>query len=551
MVGGDGHQKVPQLVADDEAGVALAGVEPLAGHPISLDRLDGQDAEGLDPSGAVADGGDELEGDLGLADESRHPAAAAAGDDVGQEVVVVATHVLVAAQAKPDGKEVEDGLVDQGRHHRVDVAGLDRGHTALGHGEEVVGRGGGQNLDAIVHCRVVAYDPYLDAVLDDPHAVYERLREESPVVFLEQYDAWFLARFEDVWEALQRSELSVAEGISPSQLLLGHPADPLMPSQMDPPRHTSVRRLLSDASFRPSRVQGLEDDVRSRARSLLEAVDPPGFDAVRDYAAPLAMGTASELCGFPIEDAPLFIDWVNDFFHRRPGHKGETERAAAAGAHLFAYVSDHLARARAQPDTMTSLTRLLMTTPVDGQMMSEAGLISTLVNMLIAAADTFPKVFAACLVCLARSPDQRRLVVSRPELQLEAFHEALRLDTPTQFQGRTITEDVEIGGHRMRRGQRVCFLFASANRDPREFADPDRYHVERRPRRMVGFGHGIHVCLGMHLARMEARVTLHEFLRRWPDYRVDFESARYARTEYVRGWLRLPVEVDAVSEGGE
>src|SRR2546421_8711850 len=163
---------------------------------------------------------------------------------------------------------------------------------------------------------VLDYDPYADEVLDDPHAVYRRLRADAPAIFLEQYGAWFLSRFDYVWEALQRPELSVAQGISPSQLLLGAPADPLMPSQMDPPLHTMVRRVLSDGHFKPSRVTVLEDDVRAVARSYLDRVEPGAtFDAVRDYAAPVAMVIACLLCGFPPEDAPMFIGWVNKFFH--------------------------------------------------------------------------------------------------------------------------------------------------------------------------------------------------------------------------------------------
>jgi len=392
---------------------------------------------------------------------------------------------------------------------------------------------------------VSAYDPYSDEVLDDPHPVYARLREESPALYLEQYGAWFLSRFDYVWEGLQRKELSVAQGISPSQLLLGAPAGPLMPSQMDPPRHTSVRKLLSDSSFRPRQVQNLEDDVRRRSTELLSALDPvAGFDAVRDYAAPLAMGTAALICGFPEADTPTFINWVNQFFHRRPGQKGETERAAQAGGELYGYVTAHLAEVRAHPEAMSALTRVLLTTPVDGEVMTEDGVVSTLVNMLIAAADTFPKVFGACLVALHDHPEDRRSVVAQPGLGLDAFHEALRLDTPTQFQGRTVTEAFEIDGHKFEPGQKVCFLFASANRDPREFDHPDRFDLTRRPTRMVGFGHGTHVCLGMHLARMEARVTVDEFLARFPAYQIDTGRADYARTEYVRGWLRLPVTAE-------
>ena len=386
------------------------------------------------------------------------------------------------------------------------------------------------------------YDPYVEHVLDDPHQAYQQLRDDSPALFLEQYNAWFLARFDYVWDALQRPELSVAQGISPSQLLLGAPPGPLMPSQMDPPRHTAVRKMLSDSHFRPSRVNSIEDHVRTTARSLMATCRGLGrFDAVRDYAAPVAMDTACLLCGFPTTDAPLLTTFVNELFHRSPDHKGETEKAANGGRQLYSYVTEHLDRVRACPESMTALTLTLMTTPVDGATMTDDGVVSSLVNLLIAAADTFPKVFASLLERLYRDPDQRRRVLADPGLHLEAFHEALRIDTPTQFQGRTVTAAFGFDGYRFEPGQRVCFLFASANRDPREFPEPDRYRIDRRPKRMVGFGHGTHVCLGLHLARMEARVALQEFLDVIPDYEIDFDGARYARTEYVRGWLRLPV----------
>ena len=181
--------------------------------------------------------------------------------------------------------------------------------------------------------------------------------------------------------------------------------------------------------------------------------------------------------------------------------------------------------------------------------MTDEGVVSTLVNMLIAAADTFPKVFAGCLVALHDHPGDRRRVVADPGLGLDAFHEALRLDTPTQFQGRTVTDAFEIDGQKFEPGQKVCFLFASANRDGREFDHPERFDPDRRPTRMVGFGHGPHVCLGMHLARMEARVTLSQFLARFPTYEIDTGRADYARTEYVRGWLRLPVTAGPIGRG--
>ena len=168
---------------------------------------------------------------------------------------------------------------------------------------------------------------------------------------------------------------------------------------------------------------------------------------------------------------------------------------------------------------------------------------AALVNFQIAASDSFPKALAATLYRLWQHPDQRRRVAEDPALGQDAFHEAVRFDTPTQFQGRTVTRELAIGPHRLLPGQKVCFLFPSANRDEREFAEPDRFDVLRRPRRMLGFGNGIHLCLGMHVARVEARVALEELLRRAPDYEMREAECLRAHTEYVQGWLRLRVEV--------
>lgn len=388
---------------------------------------------------------------------------------------------------------------------------------------------------------MAGYDPYDDAVLEDPVPVYARLRRESPVLYLERYDAWFLARFEDVWRALQSPKLSVAKGITPSNLLLGQPALDRMPSQMDPPRHTEVRSLVA-RHFRPTAARELEPAMRAIASGLLDELVPRrGFDAARDFGARLASRVACLLTGLPVEDADPLGEWVGGFFHRRPGHRGETEVAERVGRELHAYVADFVRKRRRAPERATGVAGTLLASRSGTAPMDDEDATAALVNFQIAATDTFPKVLAATLHRLWQHPDQRRRVAAEPALCGDAFDEAVRFDTPTQLQGRTVLEELAVGEHRLRPGQRVCFLFASANRDELEFEDADRFFVLRRPRRTLGFGNGVHLCLGRHVARSEARIALEELLRRVPDYAVDESLARRARTEYVQGWLRLPI----------
>ncbi|MEZ4280848.1 MAG: cytochrome P450 [Myxococcota bacterium] len=390
---------------------------------------------------------------------------------------------------------------------------------------------------------MVDFDPYGEAFLDDPLPIYARLREESPVHYSEQYGATFLARFEDVWAATQSRALSVAGGITPSQLLLGAPANPHMPSQMDPPRHTAMRAVLSP-HFRPGALSKLEAELRALARARIEAALPAGrLDVAADLGAPIASHMACRIVGFPLEHAPALSQRVNAFFHRRAGHRGETEKAAEAATELFRWVGEFVAALRADPGGATGLSADLLAARIEGRPLDDEALVNAIVNLLIAATDTFPKALAATVDRLAETPDARRAVVRDPALLPAAFQEAVRLDTPTQFQGRIVLAPFEVGGRTLAKGARVCFLFACANRDPREFDSPDRFELHRRPPRTLAFGNGLHLCLGRQLAMLEARVALEELFARIPEPEPVRGEARFARTEYVRGWLRYPVYV--------
>ena len=389
---------------------------------------------------------------------------------------------------------------------------------------------------------MIDFDPYSEAFLDDPHACYDRLREESPVHYSEKVGATFLSRFEDVWAATQSRKLSVAGGITPSQLLLGAPANPKMPSQMDPPRHTQMRAVLSP-HFRPGAAAAWEDEIRGVARECLDAAWPTGrLDVAQELGARISSHMACRLVGFPLEHAAVLSQRVNAFFHRRPGHRGETEKAQEAAVELYAWVGRFVEALRREPGRATGISADLLRCEIEARPLDDDGLVNAVVNLLIAASDSFPKALSATVDRLAQEPDQRRAVARDPRLVPGAFQEAVRIDTPTQFQGRTVLEPLELGGRLLAPGERVCFLFPSANRDPREFERPAVFDVRRSPLRTLAFGNGIHLCLGRQIAMVEARVALEELLARIPEYEPRRDEGRFARTEYVRGWLRFPIE---------
>lgn len=387
------------------------------------------------------------------------------------------------------------------------------------------------------------FDPYDDDFLDDPHATYARLREESPVHLVPAFGATFLSRFEDVWAATQSRKLSVAGGITPSQLLLGAPANPKMPSQMDPPRHTAMRALLSP-HFRPGAVSRLEQEIRRIAEACLDAAIETGrLDVAGELGARISSHMACRVVGVPLEHAPALSQRVNAFFHRRVGHRGETEKAVEAAEALYAWVGALVSSLRRDPASATGVCADLLAARIEGAALEDDDLVHAIVNLLIAASDTFPKALAGTLDRLACEPEQGRAVAADPALIPGAFLEAVRIDTPTQFQGRTVVEPFLVGGRRLEPGEKVCFLFPAANRDPREFPEPERYDVRRRPPRTLAFGNGIHLCLGRPLALLEARVALETFFARVGAWEPIREEARFARTEYVRGWLAYPVAI--------
>jgi hypothetical protein len=386
------------------------------------------------------------------------------------------------------------------------------------------------------------YDPFSDAVFDDPYPVYRRMRDESPVHYLEEYDCWFVSRFADVW-ALEQDQrnLTSKHGTTSTHLVTKQtPTSPNL-SCLDAPDHGPVRSFFNPP-FKPGAVAALEPRVRELAREAIDVVRERGeADAVADLGGRLSSRVVCTLLGLPLEDADQILAWVNTYFHREPGRKGSTEVGIEAAKELAMYLFRLSKDARSRGAPEGSVLRKLHDETLGGEPVDDMGVAVHLNMLVIGGTETFPKVFSSALSRLAAHPEQRDACAADPSLVPDAFHETLRIDMPTQMLGRTITRDFEMHGKTLRAGSGLLFLWGSANRDEREFDAPDTFDVRRRAPRILSFGHGQHMCLGSHVAKLEGRVLLEEVLRGMPEYEVDEQAAVRLRSEFFRGYASLPI----------
>jgi cytochrome P450 len=399
------------------------------------------------------------------------------------------------------------------------------------------------------------YDPHSKEVFDDPYPVYQRLRDEAPAYYIEEFNCWFLSRFEDIWQAEQDNEsFTVTEGVTSDFVLTTRPEIAPMTdrspygrslSLVDPPLHTRFRTLIN-GNFMPVMARSLEPFTRKLARSLIdELVDRGRFDVVNDFAMKVSVRIACTIIGIPLDDAPMLVDLVNTYFSRDPNVRGMTEQGAQASLTMSDYLTDFIAARRRSGAKGDSVTDLMLHADFDGRTLTDEDICGHLLVLLIGGTETLPKVVSSCSYRLYQNPAQRAELAADPSLLRAAFWEALRFDMPTQMLGRCVVRDTEIQGEKLRVGQYAMFLFAAANRDEREFPEPDRFDIHRNAPRILTFGHGTHRCLGSHIAQMEGRVMIGELLARIPEYEVVEDEIVRLRSEFFRGFGALPIQFTA------
>jgi cytochrome P450 len=391
-------------------------------------------------------------------------------------------------------------------------------------------------------------NPYSYEFHEDPFPFYRELRDHAPCYHNPSMGFWALSRYRDVLDALHDPGTYCSRfGITLEQ---DNPLPMLLTT--DPPDHTELRRLVSRA-FTPRRVADLEPEIRVLARDFLSGLVAKGEgDLVADYAARLPMDVIARMLGVPQHDEEQLRVWTNVLLERAEGVPDVTPAGVAAATHLYKYFCDFVADRRAAiasgvaPD---DLTTALCAAGTGQDALADDQVVGFCFLLIIAGNETTTKLLANCLLALQRAPHERRKVVADPGRIPDAVEEILRHEGSTQLMARTLTKPVALHGELMPEGAKVLLLLGSANRDERVWDRPDDFDIDRKSDvQHVGFGHGIHVCLGAALARLEMRFSLEEIFRVMPGYEIDEPGCTRVHSGNVRGWAKVPIRVGVVPE---
>jgi cytochrome P450 len=403
---------------------------------------------------------------------------------------------------------------------------------------------------------LVDFDPFCAEVVNDPYPWYEQLLRESPVRWIPSRELWMVTGYDQV-ASVVRDPSVYSSGLGYAALMAGamnrdrrHVGGTLgvdttalrMLISTDPPDHTRIRRLLSRA-FTPKAIADLEPRLRAVCGEFVEGLlanaAGVGADLVSDLAIPFPVTVIAELLGIPAERRGDFRRWSDALSGALSGDWDPAE-AQAAGHELVSFMAEVVEQRRAHPgsDLIGRLMAGMAQDDPDALTVAEIMMIAIL--LLVAGNETTTNLIGNAAAALTGHPEQADRLRACPELLPAAIEEVLRWDSPVQGTLRGTTRATSLAGVELPAGAVVLVCFAAANRDPSRFDEPGRFDIARRPGDHFAFGHGIHFCLGAHLARLEARLAFERLInagiRLTPD-----EGAVRTTGFMLRGFTRYPV----------
>jgi cytochrome P450 len=353
---------------------------------------------------------------------------------------------------------------------------------------------------------------FADEIRRDPYPLYSRMRSDSPLLRVPPpFNAWLVFDYETVKRVLSDHQAFSSRVRAPKWFTF-----------LDPPEHTKLRNLISQA-FHPRMVADLDPRIRSLSRQLLDGNAGRGeMDLATDFAVPLAMQVIAGIIGIPLEDWAQYRQWSDVILRLSYTRSGgpEAEQALrdfnAVTLEMDAWLAGMMERRRggARDDLLTRL----MTAEVDGERLSQKEILGFFQLLIVAGQETTANLIDNAVLCLLEHPEQLARLRAEPRLLPVAIEEVLRYRSPLQWIMRTPVRDLDIGGQKIAAGELVLPMMGSANRDPRQFPEADRFDIGRDPNPHVSFGHGIHFCLGAALSRMEAKIALGDLLRRFKSF---------------------------------
>ena len=394
----------------------------------------------------------------------------------------------------------------------------------------------------------LVFDPFSVDFFNGPYETYRRMREEAPVYYSPEYDFYALTRHVDVAAAFRDYETySSAYGVDLAMVRTGQKVPAKMIISMDPPEHRHMRSLVNKV-FTPRAIGALEGMVDEQIEHYLSRVDPARFDVVSDFSAFFPVEVITRMLGVPAELRQQVRLWIDEQLHREPGQIEVSEAGVEAMAQTWLMYYDLIKQRRAEPrDDMISGLIAAQIERSDGERgslrNSEIAGFATLLGG--AGAETVTKLVGAAVVMFGRHPEQWQALRADRDKIPAAIEELLRYEAPAQYNVRRSQRDIELHGVTIPEGKPVFLVGGSANRDPDAWTDPDVFDIDRNrtEAQNLGFGYGIHSCLGAALARLEAKIAINKLLDFMPEYEVQWDECERVNMQNVVGWSHVPVRI--------
>lgn len=392
-------------------------------------------------------------------------------------------------------------------------------------------------------------NPFMEQFRTDPYPAYKMLRDAAPVLWQEMMQAWLVTGYDEVQAILRDHATFSSERQRSSNRLVAQMTEQGDSGLMrrtatmlssDPPDHTRMRNLVNKA-FTPRVVERMRGHIQEVCEGLLDAVHAPdGIDVVKDLAVPLPIIVIAEMLGVPPSEREQFKAWSTDIAAVLGGPSADAAaRAQASSEALGDYFSGIIEERRRQPKD--DLISGLIAARDQGDLLSQDELTATLVLLLVAGNETTTNLIGNGMLALMRNPAQRRRLQDDPSIIAGAVEELLRYDGPVQATSRVALRDVELQGKQVKEGQILITFLGAANHDPRQFREPGVLDLTREDNRHLGFGMGIHYCLGAPLARVEAQIAIPALLKRYPDAELEVAQPQWGSSFILRGLKSLPL----------
>lgn len=392
----------------------------------------------------------------------------------------------------------------------------------------------------------VAFDPFSAEFFNDPYPIYRRLRDEAPVYHSEDLNFYALSRHEDVATAFKDFDTySSARGVTLDQVSSGDVIKEPLVQFLDPPAHRRMRGLVNKV-FTPRAVLALEPMVRATIERYFSRLDRDSFDAVADFSAYFPVEVIATMLGLPEEDRQAVRHFQDQILGREAGSSGMSEAGKQAMAEHGLMYYNLVQQRRAEPrDDMISALIAAEVDRDDGTTtkLDDHEIVGFCILLGGAGAETVTKLMGSAMVLFSRHRDQwEQLRADRSKIP-GAVEEVLRFDGPVQYDCRYSLKAVQLHGVSIPPHQPVMLLPASANRDERAFTDPDTFDInrDRAQAQNLGFGYGIHSCLGAALARMESKIALDYLLDLLPWFEVATDQVRRVAMTNVNGYANVPI----------